>query len=101
MPLERRPRPGENKDRIRNPSRMSPDPGYAGVLPRVFPYVWKGSREDASSIIVELLEVGRTGFALTEHTRDPYGSVSLWMSAQVVAYLLDIHYLRRESIRES
>lgn len=86
------------KDIHSNSRRMSADPGYRGVLPRVFPYRWRGSREDAALMVDYILEVEHTGFALTEHPSFNEGNVDLWLSAKVCEYLIDTFYLKREHL---
>lgn len=62
-------------------------PGYHSVLPRVFPWrIWL-SKEQAENLIDTLLEVGHTGFALTEHPSSMDGHVHLWLSAENAEYV--------------
>lgn len=65
-------------------------PGYHSVLPRVFPYRARVSREYAWTLIRELNDVHRDGYALTSHPSAADGHVHLWLSASNAEYLVSI-----------
>lgn len=84
-----------NKDGRRGPGyqmgrrRNTRVPGYHSVLPRVFPYRWKCTHEQAVYAICDMLDVGRDGFALTSHPTTKDGHVHLWLSAENAEYLVE------------
>jgi len=69
--------------------RFTSAPGYHSVLPRVFPFRWRCTQEQATHVIAVMLNVGRDGFALTSHPTTIDGHVHLWLSAENAEYLVE------------
>lgn len=65
-------------------------PGYASVLPRVFPYKKKLSREEAMACLRSLEEAYRVNFAITDHPMTIDGTVTLWLSEGDAEFLVEM-----------
>lgn len=78
--------------RGKRPSNLDRNPGYRGVLPRVFPYrmlVGNGDEGSGRYLIRKLTEAEITGFALTSHSQKLDGSADLWLSVEAAEYLCE------------
>jgi hypothetical protein len=67
--------------------RFTAVPGYASVLPRVFPFRMRTSENHAAQCIQAMLDNGYTGFALTSHPSTVDGHVHLWVSSEMAEFL--------------
>lgn len=67
--------------------RFTAVPGYASVLPRVFPFRIRTSEEHADLCIQAMLYNEYTGFALTSHPSSMDGHVHLWVSNEMAEFL--------------
>lgn len=68
-------------------------PGYAAILPRVFPFRIRTSELSATQCIQAMLENDYTGFALTSHPSTIDGHVHLWLSTEMADFLVRIDYI--------
>lgn len=68
--------------------RFTRAPGYHSVLPRVFPFKREISLEEASSLIVFLVQEEHTGYALSRHPSTLDGHVTFWMSNEIAEILV-------------
>lgn len=93
-----RPENQRNSEFQMNRRRFTDSPGYGTVLPRVFPYRLSTDPDAALHFAGLMIDVGRTGFAITAHAQDPTGRCYLWLSSDNVEYLEDMGYLSRASL---
>lgn len=81
--------------------RYTKVPGYHSVLPRVFPFRYRTTQEQAVHLVCDLLDGEYTGFALTAHPSSFDGHMHLWLSVECAEYLTDtLHVISTDRLEK-